>query len=152
MWACCARVPRCSGASFGFWGGGCGRCGGGQLRRRRAAPVDVDRATGDDDVVEQARRAGVDVDEPRWRWEVTDRGGLTRLDDTQNEIIKTAVTPFSVGPAVGAPVSVLIASDELDDPALAPDRWAMATVGARIARHGDLLVPLIGRQQHLLAL
>ena len=69
--------------------------------------MDVDRAADDDDdVVEQAGRAGVDVDE----------------------------------------------SDELDDPALAPDRSAMATVGARIAGHGDLLAPLIGLQQHLLAL
>ena len=89
---------------------------------------------------------------PRWRWEVADRGGLTRLDYTQNEINKTLVAPFSVRPAAGAPVSVLIASDELDDPALAPDRWAMATVGARIARHGDPLAPLIGLQQRLLAL
>ena len=39
---------------------------------------------------------------------VADRGGLTRLDYTQNEI-DNAGRPFSVRPAAGAAVSVLIA-------------------------------------------
>ena len=56
-----------------------------------------------------------------WKWQVDDRGGLARLDYTQNAINKTLVAPYSPRPAPGAPVSAPIDWDELDDPDLRPD-------------------------------
>ena len=57
-----------------------------------------------------------------WKWQVDDRGGLARLDYTQNAINKTLVAPYSPRAAPGAPVSAPIDWDELDDPSLAPGR------------------------------
>ena len=84
-----------------------------------------------------------------WEWEKSKRKGLARLDYTQNAINKTLVAPFSVRPAAGAPVSVPIGWDELDDPDLRPDRWTIRTIGERLADAGDPLAPLIGKQQKL---
>ncbi|MEA2843494.1 MAG: bifunctional non-ous end joining protein LigD [Actinomycetota bacterium] len=84
-----------------------------------------------------------------WEWETHRRGGLARLDYTQNAINKTLVAPFSARPSPGAPVSVPIRWDELDDPDLRPDRWTIRTVLDRLAVAGDPLAPLIGRQQRL---
>ncbi|MDQ0380417.1 non-homologous end-joining DNA ligase LigD [Amycolatopsis thermophila] len=84
-----------------------------------------------------------------WRWYKNERGGLARLDYTQNAINKTLVAPFSPRPAPGAPVSVPITWDELDDPALRPDGWTIRTVLDRVRDTGDPLAPLIGRPQHL---
>ena len=84
-----------------------------------------------------------------WEWEVAERGGKVRLDYTQNAINKTLVAPFAVRPAPGAPVSVPITWDELDDPDLRPDRWTIGNVAERLAEAGDPLAPLIGLQQRL---
>ena len=59
------------------------------------------------------------------------------------------MAPFSPRPAAGAPVSVPIRWDELDDPDLRPDRWTVRTVLDRLAAAGDPLAPLIGRHQQL---
>jgi bifunctional non-homologous end joining protein LigD len=67
---------------------------------------------------------------PRWR---------SRLDYTQNAINKTLVAPFSARPAPGAPVSVPMTWDELDDPDLRPDRWTVHTVLDRVRTVGDPL-------------
>ena len=84
-----------------------------------------------------------------WEWVKSDRKGLARLDYTQNAINKTLIAPFSTRPAPGAPVSVPIEWDELDDDELRPDRWTIRTVLARLAEHGDPLRPLIGMAQSL---
>lgn len=84
-----------------------------------------------------------------WAWVKSDREGLARLDYTQNAINKTLVAPFSARPAAGAPVSVPIEWDELDDPALRPDRWTIHTVLERLDRRGDPLRPLLGLPQTL---
>ena len=84
-----------------------------------------------------------------WEWEKAKRKGLARLDYTQNAINKTLVAPFSVRPRPGAPVSVPITWDELDDPDLRPDRWTIRTIGERLQTSGDPLAPLIGTQQLL---
>jgi bifunctional non-homologous end joining protein LigD len=73
-----------------------------------------------------------------WKWQVGERGGLARLDYTQNAINKTLVAPYSPRPAPGAPVSTPIEWDELDDPKQRPDRWTVRTVLERIAERGDL--------------
>lgn len=84
-----------------------------------------------------------------WSWQKSERGGLARLDYTQNAINKTLVAPFSVRPAPGAPVSVPITWDELNDPDLQPDRWTMRTVAERLTAAGDPLAALIGLEQTL---
>ncbi len=84
-----------------------------------------------------------------WEWEKSKRRGRARLDYTQNAINKTLVAPFSVRPRHGAPVSVPITWDELDDPDLRPDRWTIDDVGDRLRASGDPLAPLIGVQQRL---
>jgi len=84
-----------------------------------------------------------------WEWYRDRRRGLARLDYTQNAINKTLVAPFSTRPAPGAPVSVPITWDELDDPGLTSDRWTIHTVLDRLDRVGDPLGPLIGRRQTL---
>jgi bifunctional non-homologous end joining protein LigD len=84
-----------------------------------------------------------------WEWETHRRHGLARLDYTQNAINKTLVAPFSARPSPGAPVSVPIRWDELDDPEIRPDRWTIRTVLDRLAAEGDPLAPLIGLPQQL---
>jgi bifunctional non-homologous end joining protein LigD len=84
-----------------------------------------------------------------WEWEVRRRNGLVRLDYTQNAINKTLVAPFSARPAPGAPVSVPLTWDELDDDDLRPDRWTIRDIGARLRQVGDPLAPLVGMQQQL---
>lgn len=84
-----------------------------------------------------------------WKWGVRDRGGKARLDYTQNAINKTLVAPYSPRPAPGAPVSMPISWDELDDPELRPDGFAMRTVARRIAEKGDLFRPLLNADQQL---
>ncbi len=76
-----------------------------------------------------------------WDWAKANRGGKARLDYTQNATIKTLVAPYAVRPAAGAPVSAPIAWDELDDPALRPDRWTIRTIVERVERVGDLFAP-----------
>ncbi len=84
-----------------------------------------------------------------WAWATRERGGKARLDYTQNAVNKTLVAPFSARPAAGAPVSVPIHWDELDDPDLAPDRWTIRTVLDRVASAGDPLRDLLDAPQEL---
>jgi bifunctional non-homologous end joining protein LigD len=97
-----------------------------------------------------SRAVGATVPElVSWKWTKSDRSGLARLDYTQNAINKTLIAPWSTRPAPGAPVSVPIEWDELDDPDLAPDRWTVRTALDRIADVGDPLAPLVGLPQEL---
>jgi bifunctional non-homologous end joining protein LigD len=84
-----------------------------------------------------------------WRWEVKERGGLARLDYTQNAVNKTLVAPYSPRPSPGAPVSAPIDWDELDDPDLRPDRWTVRTVLDRLAEKGDLFAGVLHADQTL---
>jgi bifunctional non-homologous end joining protein LigD len=84
-----------------------------------------------------------------WKWHTSDRSGLARLDYTQNAVNKTLVAPFSARPAAGAPVSVPVEWEELDDPALTPDRWTIRTVLDRLADAGDPMAHLVGMAQEL---
>jgi bifunctional non-homologous end joining protein LigD len=87
-----------------------------------------------------------------WKWQVSDRSGLARLDYTQNAINKTLVAPYSPRPAPGAPVSAPIEWDELDDPSLRPDAFTIRTVLGRLAEKGDVFAPVLDRGQRLPAL
>jgi bifunctional non-homologous end joining protein LigD len=87
-----------------------------------------------------------------WKWGVKDRGGLARLDYTQNAVNKTLVAPYSPRAAPGAPVSAPIEWDELDDPDLRPDGFTMSRVLERLERHGDPFRGALVTEQTLPAL
>ncbi len=84
-----------------------------------------------------------------WEWSKGQRGGRARLDFTQNWRNRTLVAPYSPRPAPGLPVSTPITWDELDDPALRPDRWTIRTVLPRLAERGDLFAAALGPGQQL---
>ena len=84
-----------------------------------------------------------------WRWEVRERGGLARLDYTQNAINKTLVAPYSPRPAPGAPVSAPITWDELDEPWLRPDAFTVRSVLDRVAERGDPFRAVLAQDQVL---
>ena len=92
---------------------------------------------------------GVVSDLVSWRWTKNDRRGLARLDYTQNQVNKTLVAPYSIRPAPGAPVSVPLEWDELDDPKLRPDRWTIRDVLKRLDKVGDPFDAIVGLQQTL---
>ncbi|MFN8052222.1 MAG: hypothetical protein U0Q22_12330 [Acidimicrobiales bacterium] len=103
------------------------------------------------DWVERLSRAvgAIVPDMVSWSWATKERHGLARLDFTQNALNTTLVAPYSVRAAPGAPVSMPITWDELDDPDLRPDRWSILDAPARVAEVGDLFAPLIGATQPL---
>ncbi len=84
-----------------------------------------------------------------WKWDVKERGGLARLDYTQNAINKTLVAPYSPRAAPGAPVSAPITWAELDDAGLAPDGLTIRTMIDRIAEKGDLFADVRTTAQKL---
>ncbi|MFI0817086.1 non-homologous end-joining DNA ligase [Streptomyces sp. NPDC021098] len=60
------------------------------------------------------------------------RGGRLYLDIQRNAYAQTAVTPYAVRARPGAPVAAPVDAAELDDPALAPDRWTLRTYEERL--------------------
>ncbi len=101
--------------------------------------------------VEQLSRAvGSTVPElVSWEWAKRARQGKARLDYTQNAINKTLVAPYSPRAAPGAPVSVPITWEELDDPALRADRWTIRDVVDRIRTIGDPFRGVLEDEQEL---
>jgi bifunctional non-homologous end joining protein LigD len=85
-------------------------------------------------------------------WEVKRRTGKIRIDYTQNVMNKTLAGPYSVRPALRAPVSTPIAWKELDDPRLRPDKWTIETLGDRLLEAGDLFHDALTLRQRLPAL
>jgi bifunctional non-homologous end joining protein LigD len=84
-----------------------------------------------------------------WNWSKAERGGKARLDYTQNASIKTLVAPYAVRPRPGAPVSMPIDWDDLDDPALRSDRWTIRNAVERVAERGDLFAAVQSDEQEL---
>jgi len=82
-------------------------------------------------------------------WEVKRRTGKIRIDYTQNVMNKTLAGPYSVRPALRAPVSTPIAWKELDDPRLRPDKWTIQTLGDRLLEVGDLFHDALTLRQRL---
>ena len=84
-----------------------------------------------------------------WEWakERAQGRGPSRLHPECQ--IKTLVAPYSVRPAPGAPVSAPITWDELDDPALRPNRWTVRTILDRVADVGDLFADVQNDAQEL---
>jgi bifunctional non-homologous end joining protein LigD len=97
-----------------------------------------------------SRAVGASVpDLVSWEWVKRARKGKARLDYTQNASNKTLVAPYSPRPAPGAPVSMPITWDELDDPDLRPDRWTIRTALERIAERGDPFAGVLTDEQEL---
>ncbi|MHB8571443.1 MAG: DNA ligase D [Candidatus Dormibacteria bacterium] len=82
-------------------------------------------------------------------WAVGQRGGLLRIDHTQNVINKTLATVYSPRPADGAPVSVPLTWDEVASGGIDPREFTIATVHTRLRRVGDLFAELGAHPQHL---
>jgi bifunctional non-homologous end joining protein LigD len=101
-------------------------------------------------VEEVARAIGrVEPDRISWEWAVSRRAGRIRIDYTQNIINKTLAAPYSLRPLPGATVSTPLAWEELDDPALRPDRWTMETIWERLRSVGDLFTGALDGDQDL---
>ncbi len=97
-----------------------------------------------------SRAVGASVpDLVSWEWAKRARKGKARLDYTQNVINKTLVAPYSTRPAPGAPVSMPITWDELDDPQLRPDRWTVRDAMERVRAVGDPFAGVLGDNQVL---
>jgi bifunctional non-homologous end joining protein LigD len=97
-----------------------------------------------------SRAVGASVpDLVSWEWTKRARKGKARLDYTQNAINRTLVAPYSPRPAPGAPVSMPISWDELDDPELRPDGWTIRTALDRIAERGDPFAGVLDADQEL---
>jgi bifunctional non-homologous end joining protein LigD len=84
-----------------------------------------------------------------WDWSVSKRTGKLRIDYTQNIINKTLAAPYAVRPEEGAPVSMPIAWEELDDPRLRPDAWNIRNAEARAREVGDLFRGVLRADQDL---
>jgi len=80
-------------------------------------------------------------------WWKEERGTRVFVDFNQNAPHKTIFGAWSVRARPGAPVSTPFAWDELD--AIVPDELTIATVPARLARHGDPWAAMIGAPQSL---
>ena len=70
-------------------------------------------------------------------WRKEKRGGRVLVDVARNTYGQTTVAPYAVRALPGAPVATPLAWEELDDDALHPRRWALATVPDRVADRGD---------------
>ena len=84
-----------------------------------------------------------------WSWHKSDRRGRARLDYTQNAGHKTLIAPYSARPRPGAPVSMPITWDELDDPDLRPDGWTIRTAADRVTTAGDPFAAMLPLAQEL---
>ncbi|HEY6479472.1 MAG TPA: DNA polymerase ligase N-terminal domain-containing protein [Streptosporangiaceae bacterium] len=127
-----------------------------KLTGRRGIQVWVPIAPGPDFadtrawVEELSRSIGSVVPElVSWKWDVSERGGLARLDYTQNVSHKTLVAPYSPRAAAGAPISAPLEWDDLDDPELRPDSVTIRTAIDRLARRGDPFRTLLDSDQAL---
>lgn len=97
-----------------------------------------------------SRAVGASVpDLVSWEWAKRARKGKARLDYTQNVINKTLVAPYSARPAAGAPVSMPIGWEELDDPDLRPDRWTIRDAVDRVREGGDRFAGVLADRQRL---
>jgi bifunctional non-homologous end joining protein LigD len=78
------------------------------------------------------------------------RGGRVYLDFLQNRRSQTIVPPYAVRPIRGASVSAPLAWDELEHDDLAPARFTIQTMPARLAARGDLFRRALDDPQDLL--
>ena len=83
-------------------------------------------------------------------WSVDKRGGKIFVDVNQNARIKNLAAAFSPRPKPGAPVSMPLRWDELDD--VYPTDFTILTAPARIAEVGDPWADILSHKHDLAAL
>jgi bifunctional non-homologous end joining protein LigD len=88
-----------------------------------------------------------DPDNVTMEWDIPRRSGKVFIDHGQNVGGKTIASVYSVRPRPGAPVSMPILSEELDE--VVPADFTIATVWDRLARFGDLFAPVLRGGQRL---
>lgn len=66
-----------------------------------------------------------------------ERGERIYVDINRTRYGQHAVAPYAVRPLPRAPVATPLRWGELDDPALDPQGWTVATIGERLAEAGD---------------
>ncbi|MFB8348676.1 non-homologous end-joining DNA ligase [Streptomyces niveus] len=112
--------------------------------------VRLDRAAGFDEVrgfaTDVARVLAARAPDRLTTEQRTDaRGGRLYLDVQRNAYAQTAVAPFSVRPAEGAPVATPISWDQLKDPEVTARRWTVTNVLEQARTRPWSAVPARGR-------
>ena len=97
---------------------------------RRGPDADAVRARAGEIAVALAARR---PDELTTEWRKVKREGRVLVDVARNTYGQTAVAPYAVRARAGAPVATPLAWEELEDPALSPRRWSLASVPERLA-------------------
>ncbi len=82
-------------------------------------------------------------------WHKDERGARIYVDVNRINYAQHAVAPYGVRPRPRAPVAMPIRWDELDDRALAPDGWTVATAADRVAAEGDAWAGIARRARKL---
>jgi bifunctional non-homologous end joining protein LigD len=75
------------------------------------------------------------ADDPRHltlEWHKSERGERIYIDVNRIAYAQHAVAPYTVRPRPTAPVAAPLHWEELEDPALSPDRWTIDNVGSRL--------------------
>jgi bifunctional non-homologous end joining protein LigD len=82
-------------------------------------------------------------------WLLEDRGGRLLVDTACNRWAQTIAAPYAVRALAGAPVSVPLAWEELDEPGFHPRRHSLRTVLGRLASTPDPWAGLAARAASL---
>jgi bifunctional non-homologous end joining protein LigD len=69
-------------------------------------------------------------------WHTAERGSRIYVDVNRNAYAQHAIAAYGVRARPSAPVATPLHWDELGDADLRPDRWTIATIGARLDRDG----------------
>jgi bifunctional non-homologous end joining protein LigD len=80
-------------------------------------------------------------------WNVSRRTGKVFMDYRMNVRVKTLSAPYSVRSEPGAPVSMPLDWEELEN--AQPHDYTMANVGAMLAKRGDIWSDILERKQDL---
>ena len=104
--------------------------------------VPLDRSATTDEAREFADALAVDLaaahpDVLTTAFRKADRGSRLYLDVARNGHAQTEVAAYGLRALPGAPLAAPLEWDEVDDPALTPQRWTAANIFRRLARRAD---------------
>jgi bifunctional non-homologous end joining protein LigD len=121
------------------------------------SPLRRDDDVGFGDVHRFARAVAESMvdDNPRWltlEWHREERGARIYIDVNRINYAQHAVAPYGVRPRPSGPVAMPIHTEELEDRALKPDRWTVASAPRRLRSEGDAWAGIARRARSLPAL